>query len=188
MSVIVNLDEFSELCGVTAETMRGYVRAIEGNPAWLVERGDRGRGYKIEADGGLAWWRAKREADEAASAERQEQLRQLRFDHLGDAVESPDAMSLSGRQRREEYAAALDRIKLRRIMGELVERAEIEPLLTNAAVEVRRRLQLVPNEYAALMGMPPEDVKPLSQMIEAAVDEFVKSIALPSPPAGHGDA
>ena len=44
VSLVVNLEEFSELCGVTPETMRGYIRSVEGAPGWLIERGDRGRG------------------------------------------------------------------------------------------------------------------------------------------------
>jgi hypothetical protein len=184
VSMIVNLDEFSELCGVTAETMRVHVKAVEGNPPWLLERGDRGRGYKIESDGGIAWWKAKRADEETASAERQEQLRQLRFEHLGDAAESEEALLLSGKQRREEYAAVLDRIKLRRTMGELVDRAEIEQLLTHAAVEARRRLMLVPGEYAARMGLAPEDVGPLAELLERTVADFVDSLTV-APEAGR---
>jgi hypothetical protein len=180
VSLIVNLDEFSELCGVTAETMRVHIRAVEGSPMWLIERGDRGRGYRIEAEGGIAWWKAKRDADEQASEERKAQLAQLRFEHLGDAADEAEALALSGRQRREEYAAVIERIKLRRIMGELIERAEIEPLLTHAAVEARRRLMLVPGEYAALIGLPAADVAPLTELIERAVGDFVDSLALPA--------
>lgn len=176
MGLIVNLDEFSELCGSTAETMRGHIRDVDGNPAWLVERGSRGRDYQIEAEGGLAWWRARREADETTSAERKAQLQQLRFEQLGAAVESEEALALSGRQRREEIEAALARIKLRRVMGELVEWAELEPLLATAAVEIRRQLQLVPGEFAALTGMSPEEVKPLAGLIERALAQFVTAL------------
>jgi hypothetical protein len=176
VSLIVNLDEFSELCGVTAETMRVHIRAVEGDPVWLIERGDRGRGYKIEAEGGVAWWKAKRDADESASAVRLEQLRQLRFEHLGDAAENEDALALSGKQRREEYAAVMERIKLRRVMGELVDRAEVEALLSHAAVEARQRLMRVPGEYAATVGLPPEDMAPLSELLERVVNDFVDSL------------
>lgn len=197
MALIVNLDEFSELCGVTSETMRVHVRSVEGEPAWLIERGDRGRGYKIEADGGLAWWKARREAEENASAERKAQLQQLRFEHLGDAADSEEALGLSGKQRREEYAAVVERIKLRRMMGDLVERAVIESQLTHASVELRRQLMLVPNEYAATVGLDPKDVRPLAEMIERAVGQFIADIALAPPPhlasaameeGGPGDA
>lgn len=186
MSLIVNLDEFSELCGVTAETMRVHVRSVEGNPAWLIERGDRGRGYKIEAEGGLAWWKARREEDEQASAERRAQLQQLRFEHLGDAAETEEALVMSGRQRREEYAASFERIKLRRTMGELVEVSELEAVATAAVVELRRQLLLVPAEFAVVSGLAPEDVRPLSDMIERAVERFVSS--LPSPMKAGPDA
>ena len=37
MGLVVNLDEFSELCGRTAETMRDYIRSVEGEPAWLLD-------------------------------------------------------------------------------------------------------------------------------------------------------
>lgn len=184
--MIVNMDEFSELCGVTSETMRVHVRTVEGNPAWLLERGSRGRDYKIDADGGVAWWKARREADELASAERQAQLQQLRLELLGEAVEDEESLGLSGRQKREEYAAVVERIKLRRMMGELVEWIELEPLLANAAVEIRRKLALVPGEYAALTGMTHDEVKPLAGLIERAVDAFVKT--LPSRPGAKPDA
>lgn len=187
MSLIVNLEEFADLCGVTAETMRTHVRSVEEpRPGWLIERGDRGRGYKIEAEGGLAWWKAKRDADEQLSAERQEQLRQLRFEHLGDAAEDGEALSLSGRQRREEYAAIFERIKLRRLMGELVEVAELEGPATAAVIELRRHLQLIPAEFAAHAGLSPDDVRPLHDMIERAVTTFLG--AMPSPLRGQADA
>jgi hypothetical protein len=183
-SLIVNMDEFSELCGVTTETMRKHINAVEGAPPWLLERGDKGRGYRIEAEGGLAWWKAKREDEDKLSAERQAQLSQLRFEHLGAAADSEEALSLSGKQRREEYAAVLERIKLRRIMGELVERAELEALLTHAAVEARQRLMRVPGEYAASMGIAIEDVGPLAELIERVVADFVASLSLPAPGSG----
>ncbi len=176
MALIVNLEEFSELCGVTGETMRGYIRTVEGNPPWLLKKGDRGRGYEIEPVGGLEWWKTLRQDEETASAERQEALRQLRFEHLGEAAETTEAMALSGKQRREEYAAVMERIKLRKTMGELVEVAEIVERLTAAAVEARRTFQVVPAEFAALMGMSPEEVAPLATLIEAAVNKFVDAI------------
>lgn len=177
--MIVNIDEFSELCGVTSETMRGYVRAVEGNPAWLIERGTKGRPYRIDAEGGLAWWRDLRRAEEDASADRQAALQQLRLDVLGDQAETEEALALSGKARRDEYAAAMERIKLRRVMGELAEVGDLVPLLSHAAVEARRRFQAIPAEYAAQMGLTPEDVRPLRDLIERAVNGFVDAFAIP---------
>lgn len=187
MGLVVNLDEFSELCGVTAETMRVHIRGVEGEQGWLIERGDRGRGYKIEAEGGLAWWKAKRADDEAQTAERRAQLAQLRFDHLGEAAEDSDNLTLSGKARREEYAAVMDRIKLRRMMGELVEWAELEPLLASAAVELRRQVMLIPGEFAAMSGLPPEDVQHLHGLLERALNQFVGALPRRTAP-GDGNA
>ena len=181
--LVVNLDEFAELCGVTGETMRAHFKSVEGEPDWLIKRGTRGRGYEIDAEGGLAWWRKLRDDAAAQTAARAEQLAQLRLELIGDA-EGEEAIALSGKQRREEYAATLDRIKLRRIMGELVERAEVEARLTAAAVEHRRQLMLVPGEFAALTGMTPADVAPLERLIAKAVDAFWSKQFMP----GDGDA
>jgi hypothetical protein len=177
VALVVNLEEFAELCGVTGETMRGHIRGVEDSPAWLIERGDRGRGYKIEPEGGLVWWRAKRDQADADAAEHKEALAQLRLDILGDQGEDGDLLTLSGKQRREEYAATIDRIKLQRMMGELVEAAQVETALTHAAVEARRRFGLIAGEYAAEAGLSPEEVKPLAILIERAVGEFVDKIA-----------
>ncbi len=182
MVLVVNLDEFSELCGRTPETMRDYIRAVEGEPAWLIERGTRGRGYRIEAEGGLAWWKALQAADENASAERLAQLQQLRFELLGDSSGSEEELSLSGKQRREEYAAEFERIRLAKMMGKLVDTEELVPALMAAVVESRRRLGLVPGEFAALTGMSQDEVKPLGAMIEKAVDDFVTTFTTAAQP------
>lgn len=186
MALVVNLDEFSGLCGVTSETMRVHVKAIEGNPDWLIERGSRGRDYVIEPTGGLAWWKAKRDSDDRDSEARQAELAQLRFDLLGPAVEDADALTLSGRQRKEEIEATLARLKLRRAMGELIEVAELEAKATTAVVELRRQLLLVPAEFAVAAGLSPEEVKPLADMIDRAVNGFVTG--LPGPMKGAADA
>lgn len=179
MVPFVNLDEFSELCGVTSETMRVHIRAVEGLPDWLIERGDRGRGYKIEPEGGIAWWKARRDAEADASAERQAQLQQLRFEHLGEAADDESNLSLSARQRRDEYAAVMERIKLRRVMGELVEWAGLEALIVAAVIELRRQLMLTPAEFSAASGLTPAQVAPLEAMLDQAIERFIA--ALPKP-------
>ena len=170
--LVVNLDEFSELCGVTAETMRGYVKAVDGMPDWLIKRGTRGSGYEIDAEQGVAWWRKLRNDEATAGTQRAERLAQLRFELIGDAVEGEEALALTGKQRREEYAATMERIKLRRIMGELGEIGAIEAALSALSVEHRRQLMLVPGEFAALTGMTPAEVAPLEGLIAKAIDTF----------------
>lgn len=177
--LIVSLDEFAELCGVTSETMRVHLREVgrDGSavPAWLVERGDRGRAYKIEAAGGVQWWREKREAEEASNAGRQEQLELLRREVVGDVVE-PAALSLSGKQRLTEYAAAEAALKYRRLLGQLVEKDAVTRVISAAAVAHRRRLKGIAPEFGIAAGLPADKVAVLERMIERAVNEFVDEI------------
>ncbi len=181
-ALIVSLDEFAELAGVTAETMRSHLRDLlrDGEPpAWLVERGDRGRAYKIEAEGGVQWWQQRREAEDLADAERRGQLQQMRLKLVGDTAESAEQLGLSGRQRREEYAAALEGIKYRKTLGQLVEKASVERELTAASVELRRRLQQVPPEFGIAAGLDADKVRQLDRMIEQALDAFVATLEAP---------
>lgn len=175
--MIVNLEEFCDLCGVTGETMRGYLKGVPDDATWLIERGDRGRGYRIEALGGVAWWRAKRENDEQLSAERRAQLAQMRLDLVGDQVEAPTQLGMSGKQRREEYQAAEAAAKYRKMMGDLLDRHEMVHALSSAGAELRRRLLQVPGEFAIREGLAPQSVTPLEGMLGRAVDDFLRTIA-----------
>lgn len=176
--LIVNLEEFAELCGITAETMRVHIRTVDGSADWLIERGERGRGYKIEARGGVAWWRDKRDRDDLADAERRAQLQQLRFELTGGAVEEAETMKLSGRQRSEEYGAALQALKLREQMGELIPKSALEHELSVATVALRRRLQRVPGEFVVAQGLDAALVRPLKAAIGRALTEFVDAISV----------
>lgn len=175
--LIVSLEEFAELVGVTGETMRAHLKSVEGQPAWLVERGDRGRAYKIEPRGAAAWWQSRRDAEESATEDRRQQLAQMRLDLVGPQVEGIDKLTMSGRQRRDEYEAAFKALEYRKRLGQLVEQDEIDHVLIAAAVELRRRLMLVPGEFAILAGLDPDEVKPLYDLQARAVNEFLRSIA-----------
>lgn len=181
--VICSLEEFAELVGVTPETMRAHIKDLLKDgadvPAWLVERGDRGRAYKIEAEGGTAWWLQRREAEDQAEAARQAGLQQLRLKLVGDNAEGGEQLALSGRQRRDEYEAGLAALKYRQAMRELVVRADVERVLTAAAVDLRRALKRVPPEFGIAAGLEPDLVRSLDGMIERALDLFVSEIEKP---------
>lgn len=181
--LIVSLDEFAELCRVSSVTMRNHLREFgrEGGevPAWLIERGDRGRNYRIDAEGGLSWWQGKREAEELGNAERVQRMQQLRLEVVGEGVAEPEALALSGKQRREEYAAAQEAIKYRKLLGQLVEKGPLQRVLTTAAVELRKRLQAVGPQAAIKLGLSPEQQRMLDSMIEGALEQFVVAIEKP---------
>ncbi|RSV44403.1 hypothetical protein CA234_03030 [Sphingomonas sp. ABOLE] len=182
-ALIVSLDEFAELCGVSSVTMRTHLRDLgrDGGdlPAWLIERGDRGRNYKIDAEGGVRWWQARRDAEDQGNAERAQRMQQLRLDTIGDAADEPEALALSGKQRREEYAAAQEAIKYRKLMGQLVEKAPLQRVLTNATVELRKQLQRVAPEAAIKLGLSADQARDLDGIIERAVAQFVATIEKP---------
>ena len=181
MGLIVNLDEFAGLVGVSPETMKTHIREIEGEPDWLIKRGTRGSSYEIEAEGGVAWWQAKRDATDLADAARKQALQQMRFDLIGGAVEDGETLALSGKQRSDEYSAAMDAIKFRRLMGNLLEYSDMQHHLTIAVVDLRRRLQLVPGEFVVGQGLDAKYIEPLKVLIGRALDDFVTSITLPAP-------
>lgn len=180
--LIVSLDEFAELAGVTSETMRGYLRDVgrDGSvPAWLIERGERGRAYKIEAEGALAWWRKLREDESAAEAARLEKLQQLRLDLVGEPGAGDGEPSLSGRQKKEEIDAAITGLKYRKLLGELVDKAAVQRVISAAAVDLRRQLQRVPAEYGIATGLDADQVRDLEARIERALDAFVDEVTAP---------
>jgi hypothetical protein len=181
--LIVSLDEFAELCGVSSVTMRTHLRELGRDgaelPAWMIERGDRGRNYKIDAEDGVRWWQAKREAEDQGSAERAERMQQLRLEVVGEGVAEPEALALSGKQRREEYIAAQEAIKYRKLMGQLVEKGPLQRVLTSAAVELRKRLQAVGPQAAIKLGLSSDQQRALDGMIEGAIEQFVMAIEKP---------
>ncbi|RDV06416.1 hypothetical protein DXH95_03035 [Sphingorhabdus pulchriflava] len=188
MGLIVDLNEFSELCGVTAETMRAHIKSLTEDPLWMIKRGTRGSGYEIDAEGGVAWWKDKRASEETASADRRAQLAQLRLDLLGDAVEDEERLGLSGRQRLDDYAAALKRIELGKAMGQLIERGPLEAALSAAAVEHRRVLQLIPGQMMAETGLSNADAAKLEALLGKAIDDFWNKQFMPPKPASSGHA
>ncbi len=57
--LIISLDEFASIVGVTPETMRTHMKQAPADAAWVLERGRRGVGYKIAAGGAVAWWQSR---------------------------------------------------------------------------------------------------------------------------------
>lgn len=173
MSLVVNLEEFSELCGVTAETMRGYLRGLEFEPAWLIERGDLRREYQIEAHGAVAWWKAKRAENERLAAEQIEAVSQLRLDILGEEAVGDELLTLSGKQRREEHLAALDRIKLRRTMAGLLEVDALTLLIDQSANELRQIMKGLCTEARQVLQLSDAASDHLCSLVEASAENWI---------------
>lgn len=161
--LVVSLDEFASLCGVTPETMRGHLKQAPANAEWMLERGRRGVGYKIAAEAALAWWRKR--ADGAGEDEvRQQRLAELRLQMLGGDADDEDLV-LTGKQRYDEYRAGQAELDYRTAIGELCRVADVEGETANAAIELRRQLKEVGRIIRRRFNLDPE--------VEAAIDELL---------------
>lgn len=170
--LIVSLDEFAALCGVTPETMRTHLKQAPADAEWLLERGRRGVGYKIAAEKALAWWRG-RSAHGGAEDARKQQLAELRLQMLGDAGDD-EGLLLTGKQRYEEYKAGEAELAYRQSIGELCRVADIEAETVNAAIELRRQLQTVARTIRHQFNLPVEVETAIDALIGAKLAAFVK--------------
>ena len=172
--IIVSLDEFASICGVTPETMRKHLAQAPADAPWLIERGRRGVGYKIAAAGAVAWWRSRSSAgsdDEARLA----QLAEWRMQSLGDAGDD-DGLLLTGKQRYEEFRAAEAELLYRRTIGELCRVADIEAETSNATIELRRQLQGVGPAIRRQFALAKEVETAIEALIGEKLAAFIKAL------------
>ncbi|WP_294354070.1 hypothetical protein [uncultured Sphingomonas sp.] len=170
--LIVSLDEFAALCGVTPETMRNHLKQAPAEADWLLARGRRGVGYKIAAEAALAWYR-QRGAGDGADTARQAQLAELRLQMLGDAGDD-DGLLLTGKQRYEEYRAGEAELAYRLSIGELCRVAEIENETVNAVIELRRQLQGIGPTIRRKFALGREVEIGIDELIAEKLIAFVK--------------
>ena len=172
--LIVSLDEFAALCGVTPETMRNHLKQAPAEADWLLARGRRGVGYKIAAEAALAWYRQRGAGDGVDSA-RQAQLAELRLQMLGDAGDD-DGLLLTGKQRYEEYRAGEAELAYRQSIGELCRVAEIENETVNAVIELRRQLQGIGPTIRRKFGLDRDVEIGIEELLAEKLAAFVKAL------------
>lgn len=172
--LIVSLDEFAALCGVTPETMRNHLKQAPAQADWLLARGRRGVGYKIAAEAALAWYRQRGAGDGIDNA-RQQQLADLRLQMLGDAGDD-DGLLLTGKQRYEEYRAGEAELAYRQSIGELCRAAEIESETVNAVIELRRQLQAIGATIRRKFGLERDVEIAIDELLAEKLIAFVKAL------------
>ena len=173
--LVVNLEEFASLCGVTPETMRAHLKAAPANASWIIKRGRRGSGYQIAAHGGITWWKEKTAGAGDAASKRSQQLAQLRLQMLGgDAAE--EELLLTGKQRYDEFRAGEAELSYRQAIGELVRAADVEAEISNAVIELRRQLQRVGTDVARQLGLDRSAAAVIDDMIAAKLNAFVEAL------------
>ena len=172
--LVVNLDEFASLCGVTPETMRSHLRTAPAKAAWILERGTRGRGYKIAALAGVEWWK-QRTANAGNDDGRAAKLAELRLSMLGGDA-SEDDLLLSGKQRGDEFKAGLAELEYREAMGELARVQDLEAETVNAVIELRRQLQGIGMTIRRRFSLEREVQDAIDQVIAERLKTFVEAL------------
>lgn len=172
--LVVSLDEFASICGVTPETMRKHLAQAPADAPWLIERGRRGVGYKIAAGGAVAWWRT-RSAGGGEDDAKLAAIAELRMQMLGDAGDD-DGLLLTGKQRYEEYKAGEAELLYRRTIGELCRVADIEAETSNAAIELRRQLQGVGPAIRRQFSLAKEVETAIEALIGEKLAAFIKAL------------
>lgn len=172
--LIVNLDEFASLCGVTSETMRSHLKSAPARAPWILERGARGRGYKIAALLGVEWWK-QRSASSANDDGRAAQLAALRLQMLGGDA-SEDDLLLSGKQRGDEFKAGLAELEYREAMGELARVSDYEADTVNAVIELRRQLQGIGKTVRRRFALEREVEDAIDELIADRLKQFVEAL------------
>lgn len=172
--LVVSLDEFASICGVTPETMRKHLAQAPADAPWLIERGRRGVGYKIAAGGAVAWWRT-RSAGGGEDDAKLAAIAELRMQMLGDAGDD-DGLLLTGKQRYEEYKAGEAELLYRRTIGELCRVADIEAETSNAAIELRRQLQGVGPAIRRQFALAKEVETAIEALIGEKLAAFIKAL------------
>ena len=172
--LIVNLDEFASICGVSRETMRDHLKTAPPKAAWILERGTRGRGYKIAAEAAVQWWQKRSSATGEDDAKLQ-RMAQMRLTLMGgDANE--DDLVLSGKQRGDEFKAGLAELEYRETMGELVRASDIEAETVNAVIELRRQLQGIGRKIRRRFNLEREVEDAIDDLIAEQLRAFVKTL------------
>lgn len=172
--LIVNLDEFASLCGVSRETMRDHLKTAPPKAPWILERGTRGRGYKIAAEAAVAWWQ-KRSVATGEDDVRLQRMAQMRLTLMGGDASEEDLV-LTGKQRGDEFKAGMAELEYREAMGELVRASDIEAETVNAVIELRRQLQGVGRKIRRKFNLEREVEDGIDELIAEQLRAFVKTL------------
>ena len=174
--LIVSLDELASILGVTPETMRSHLKQAPANADWLIERGRRGVGYKIAAAGAVAWWRSRSGGDSEDDS-RRAALAEWRLTSLGDAGDD-EGFGLTGKQRSDEYAAAIRELEFRKLIGQLCLVGDVEDETANAVIELRRELQGIGSTVRRRFGFEREVETAIDDAIADKLKAFVEKLGV----------
>ena len=160
----VNLRELAEIMGVSDNTLRELIRADGSFP--VLSRGSHGVPYEFSISTVSAWWQEHQEQIKAEQDRRQEELEQFRLELFGGQVADETQAGLTAAEIAKEIEAELNALKLAKVRGEYVVKADVERCVAFAFVELRKELMQLGTEIARALG--------LEATARATVDDMVK--------------
>lgn len=170
----LNLGQFAKVVGSTEPTVRKRVEESDGG-SWLIERGSKGRDYRIHPVLGLEWWRGeearRREAEEAE----EQAVEQLAMAFLGPNALKTEAQGLSA----AEQLKLLEVQKALRLeaqaRGSLVDREQFVQLMGNTLSMLTRRILAAAKAVAREADLKPVQRSAWEEAVEQAINAAIDS-------------
>ena len=168
----LNLGQFAKVVGSTEPTVRKRVDEA-GDGDWLIERGSKGRDYKIHPVLGPLWWREEEERRRQEEAAKDEAVDQLRMTFLGDNALQAEVQGLSASDRLKELEVqkAL-RIEARE-RGVLVDRGALQRVLGNTMAMLSKQILSAAKTIGREADLKPAQRSEWEERVEKAMNAAI---------------
>lgn len=170
---IRGLEETARFFSVTAPTVRDWIR--KGCPVDQV--GGNGVPYCLDLRKVAAWRREQSEADARAAQDRAERDAQLKLELLGGDMLPDGDGPMTTAQRQQWLRAEIDKIRIAKERGELVNAAALRDAFVEPLALLRERLRNLPVVMARRFGWDDEVETVALEQIDDALTDLVDGIA-----------
>lgn len=163
---VVSQTELCQILDLTDKRIMGWRREHDDFP--ILERGGKGVEFSFYLPDVTAWVEALRVSEEAARQARQEQIKQMRFEHLGDpGLDQADELTTA------EYAALvkaeLDAQRLQEVRDRHLVKADVEDVIERAFMALRDELGNLPARLAREFSLDRGDQAKCKGLVDQAL-------------------
>lgn len=168
----VNLSEFATILSVSEPTLRK--RIGEAPEGVILSRGKNGESYKIDPKAGVTWWKGLQEAEAAERRAREEAVKSLQLELLGDdaALGGHEVEGLSPTEQAAQLQAELLAIKLGKERGELVRAAEVEAAMSTFMLRLKETYSGLTDRLRRRTELPGDVADTLDRLIERDLNDL----------------
>lgn len=155
--MIGNLGDLAALPSMPSEpTLTSWIKG-EPDQFWILRRGSKGVEYEIDLEGAVEAWRGQEAAKTQAARDKADQLRQFGLDlGLNGCEDSRTGISLQDRNLLLEEEITV--IKLSKLRGELISKAEVQAAATEVINENRALWESLGAELALKLDLDREQI------------------------------